>query len=233
MLVNFVDIIIIAFIVLGGLLGFKRGVIRSLVQLVGTVCVALIAYSLKGYLASFLMNFLPFFDFGGIFTGVPAMSILMYELVSFVVIYVVLYCILNIFVSLSGLIEKILKLTIVMAIPSKILGFIVGAIEGLAFAFIVIFIMFHISATTNFVEESKSGVIILERMPLMSQVMNKTTIALDNINKLANEFKDNDNRKELNIQVLSTLIHYNIISVEKVEELGEAGKLDIENVTFS
>lgn len=230
---NFVDILIIAFVVFGGILGFRKGVIRSLVQLVGAVCVAIIAYSLKGYLANFLMGFLPFFDFGGVFRGVPAMSILMYELVSFVVIYVVLYCILNIFISLSGLIEKLLKLTIVMAIPSKILGLIVGAIEGLAFAFIIVFVLFHISATTNYVEESKSGVIVLERMPLMSQVMNKTTIALDNINKLANEFKDNENRKELNIQVLSTLIHYNIITAEKVEELGEAGKLDIENVTFS
>ena len=157
----------------------------------------------------------------------------MYELVSFVVIYVVLYCILNIFISLSGFIEKLLKLTIVLAIPSKIMGFILGAIEGIAFAFLVIFIMFHIPATTNYVKDSASGIILLERLPFMSTVMNKTTLALDEIVDMANDFKDNENRKELNIRVLSTLIHYNIISVEDVEKLGEDGKIDIENVTFS
>lgn len=230
---NFVDIIIIVFGVFGALLGLKRGVIRSLVQLIGTICIAIIAYTLKGYLANFLMGFMPFLDFGGIFKGVTAMSILMYELVSFVVIYVVLYCVLNIFISLSGLIEKLLKFTVVLAIPSKIMGFILGAIEGIAFAFLVIFIMFHIPATTNYVKDSASGIILLERLPFMSTVMNKTTLALDEIVDMANDFKDNENRKELNIRVLSTLIHYNIISVEDVEKLGEDGKIDIENVTFS
>ncbi len=230
---NFIDIIVIVFLLLGALAGFHKGVIKSLVQLIGTMCVAIIAYELKGLVADFLMEHLPFFDFGGIFLGVPAMSILMYELASFVVIYVILYCILNILISLSGIIEKLLKMTVVLAIPSKILGLIVGAIEGLAFAFLVLFIMFHIPATTNYVKDSTSGIILLERMPFMSTVMNKTTLALNDINDLANKFKDNNNRKELNIQVLSTLIHYKIISKEEVEKLGENNKLDIENVTFS
>ena len=198
------------FLLLGALAGFHRGVIKSLVQLIGTMCIAIIAYELKGFVANFLIEHLPFFDFGGI-----------------------LYCILNILITLSGVIEKLLKMTIVLAIPSKILGLIVGAIEGLAFAFLVLFILFHIPATTNYVKDSTSGIILLERMPFMSTVMNKTTLALDEIVDMANDFKDNENRKELNIRVLSTLIHYNIISVEDVEKLGEDGKIDIENVTFS
>ncbi len=229
---NIIDIIIILFAVFGGIIGFRRGVIRSLVQLLGTVCIAIIAYTFKGVIANFLMDKLPFFDFGGIFSGVPAMSILIYELVSFVVIYVVLYCILNIFISLSGLIERLLKLTVVLAIPSKIFGFILGAIEGLAFVFLIVYICFHIPFTTNYVKDSQMGIILLERMPFMSTVMNKTTLALDDINKLANNFSG-ENKKELNIQVLSTLIHYNIISIEDVEKLGEKNKIDIENVKFS
>ena len=230
---NFIDIIVIVFLLLGALAGFHRGVIKSLVQLIGTMCIAIIAYELKGFVANFLIEHLPFFDFGGIFHGVSAMTILMYEMASFIVIYVVLYCILNILITLSGVIEKLLKMTIVLAIPSKILGLIVGAIEGLAFAFLVLFILFHIPATTNYVKDSTSGIILLERMPFMSTVMNKTTLALKDINELANRFKDNDNRKELNIQVLSTMVHYKIITKEEVEKLGKANKIDIENVTFS
>ncbi len=230
---NVVDIIILVCLVLGALAGFHKGVIKSLVQLIGTVGIAVLAYYLKDFAADFLIDKLPFFNFGGIFEGVTAMNVVLYELVSFVVIYVVLYCVLNIIISLSGLIEKLLKLTVVLAIPSKILGLIVGAIEGLAFAFLIVYIMFQIEFTTNFVKESTSGVVLLERMPLMGQIMAKTTLAMEDINKLLNEFKDNENRKEVNVQVFSTLVHYNIVDKDEVLKIIKDKKLELDNVTFS
>lgn len=230
---NFVDIIIIVFLVLGALLGFKKGVIKSLVQLIGTVSIALIAFVLKDYLANFLMEKLPFFNFGGIFEGVTAMNILLYELLSFVVIYIILYCILNIVIAVSGLIEKILKLTVVLAIPSKILGAIVGAIEGLAFAFLIVFVLYQSTPTSKMVNDSKMGVILLERLPFMGQVMAKSTLAMEDINELINNFDENGDRKDLNVKVISTMIHYNIISKDEVRKLGEKGKIDLENVQFS
>ncbi len=229
---NFVDVIIILFFAFGAFFGFRKGVIKSLVQLIGTVSIAIIAYILKDYLANFLMDKLPFFNFGGIFNGISAMNIIVYELLSFIVIYIILYCILNIIISISGLIEKLLKLTIVLAIPSKILGAIVGAIEGLAFAFIVTFILFQTAPTTNYVKESATGIILLERLPFMGQVMVKTTLAMEDINELINTDKSTD-KKALNVKILSTMIHYNVISKEKVQELGDAKKIDLENIQFS
>lgn len=229
---NFVDIIIIVCLVLGALSGFHKGVIKSLVQLVGTVSVAIIAYVLKDYLANFLMDKLPFFDFGGRFAGLTSMNILIYELVSFIVIYILLYCILNIIISLSGIIEKILKLTVVLAIPSKILGAIVGAIEGLAFAFLITFVLFQTGPTSNYVSSSKTGIILLERLPFMSQVMLKTTCAMEDISKLIDDFDEEENRKDLNVKILSKMITYNIISKEDVKKLGDAKKIDLENVQY-
>ena len=230
---NFVDIFILVCLGLGAFFGFRKGVIKSLVQLIGTVSIALIAYILKDYLANFLMEKLPFFNFGGIFNGLSAMNILIYELLSFIVIYIVLYCILNIIISISGLIEKLLKLTIVLAIPSKILGAILGAIEGLAFAFIIIFVLFQTAPTTNYVKDSATGIILLERLPFMSQVMAKTTLAMEDINNLIADFGENEDKKDLNVKILSTMIHYNIISKEEVEKLGDAKKVDLENIEFS
>ncbi len=230
---NVVDIIILVCLGLGAFAGFRKGVIKSLVQLIGTVGIAVLAYYLKDFVAEFLIEKLPFLNFGGIFEGVSAMNVILYELVSFVVIYVVLYCVLNIIISISGLVEKLLKLTIVLAIPSKILGLIVGAIEGLAFAFLIVYCMFQVNLTTNYVKESTSGVVLLERMPLMGQIMAKTTLAMEDVNKLLNEFKDNDNRKELNVQVFSTLVHYNIIDKDEALKIIKDKNLDLENVTFS
>lgn len=230
---NFVDIIILVCLGLGAFSGFRKGVIKSLVQLVGTVSVAIIAYYLKDYLANFLMSKLPFFDFGGIFTGLTSMNIIVYELVSFIVIYILLYCVLNIVISVSGLIEKLLKMTVVLAIPSKILGAIVGAIEGLAFAFLITFILFQTTPTTKYVSNSATGIILLERLPFMGQMMAKTTLAMEEVNDLIADFDEDGDRKDLNIRIVSTLIHYNVISIESVEKLGEQNKLDLTNVKFA
>ena len=88
---NLADVIVILIVLLFTFWGFKRGVIKTLVQLVGTCAVLVLAWVFKDSLANLLMKFLPFFDFGGIFTGITSMNIVIYELISFVVIYILLY----------------------------------------------------------------------------------------------------------------------------------------------
>ena len=115
---NLIDVISILIILLFGVIGLKRGVIRSLVQFVGTCAVLVLAFVFKDALAGFLMQYLPFFDFGGIFQGISSINILIYELLSFIVIYILMYCVLSIIINLAGLVEKLLDLTVILAIPS-------------------------------------------------------------------------------------------------------------------
>ncbi|MEG0977220.1 MAG: CvpA family protein [Bacilli bacterium] len=230
---NFIDIIIIVCLLVGAFLGFKKGVIKTLVQLIGMFAIIIISYTLKDMLAGFLIKVMPFFNFGGVFEGVTAINIIMYELISFIVIFVVLYCILNILISLSGMVEKLLKLTIVLAIPSKILGLIVGAIEGLVFSFLLIFILFHVGPTTKYVNDSSMGIILLERTPFIGQVMAKSTLALEEINDSIKSFDLKGDKKALNSQVVSTLIYYNLVDKDTIKKLIEDKKLDLENMTFS
>lgn len=226
---NWMDIVCIIIILMYVVLGFKRGVIRTGVQLVGTLAVLVIAFVFKDLLANFLMDILPFFNFAGIFNGITAMNILIYELVSFIVIFVIMYCILNILLSISGLIEKLLKLTIVLAIPSKILGAILGLIEGIVMAFLISFIMLHLAPTEKYIMNSEVAIVVLERTPIIGAVAAKTTLALEDINKTLDELKDNENREEANFRVLHSLIYYQVISKEDAQKLIDSDKLHFTN----
>ena len=219
---NIIDVVSILIILLFGVIGLKKGVIKSLVQLVGTCAVLVLAFVFKDYLANFLMEHLPFFNFGGVFDGISSINILIYELISFVVIYILLYCVLSIIINLAGLVEKLLELTVILAIPSKILGGIVGLIE-------VTFILFHIPATEGMVADSKFSIILLERTPIIGSLAASTTQALERIDELLDEIDENSNREDVNFQVLHTLVYYNIISKEDAQKLIDDGKIVFSN----
>lgn len=224
---DIISVVVILVILLCGVLGFKKGVIKTGVQLVGTICVLIIAYALKDSVANLLMKYLPFFNFGGIFEGITAINILMYEMISFIVIFILLYCILNILLTLSGAVEKILKFTIVLAIPSKILGFILGLMEGIIFTYMVLFVFLHLPQTENMVMDSKVALVVLERTPFIGSVALRTTLALEQINDTVKDLDENSNRDEANFNVIHTLIYYKIVSQEEVEDLMNSGKLKV------
>lgn len=224
---DIISVAVILVILLCGVLGLKKGVIKTGVQLIGTICVLIIAYALKDSVANLLMKYLPFFNFGGIFEGITAINILMYEMISFIVIFILLYCILNILLTLSGAVEKLLKFTIILAIPSKILGFILGLMEGVIFTYMILFVFLHLPQTENMVMDSKVALVVLERTPFIGSVALKTTLALEKINDIVTDLNDDTSRDEINFNVIHTLVYYKIISQEDVEELMKSGKLRV------
>lgn len=221
--------ILILIILFYGVYGFKRGVIKTGVSLVGTIAVLVISYVFKDYLANFLMEHLPFFNFGGIFNGISSINILMYEMISFIFIFVILYCILNILLSLSGLIEKLLKMTIILAIPSKILGAILGLIEGIIVAYLVSFVFIHIPLTEEYVMNSKTSIVLLERTPVIGEMALKTTLALQEINKDLSNVKTEEEIDSANLKVLHTLIYYKLIDQNDAQKLIDSKKIVFKN----
>ena len=222
---NVIDIICIVIIVLFGIIGLRKGVIKSLVQLIGTCAVIVLAFVFKDVLANFLMKYLPFYNFGGVFEGITSINVLIYELISFIVIYIILYCILSIVINLAGIVEKLIDITVILAIPSKILGGIVGLIEGVIMAFLVAFILFHIPATEPMVADSKFSIVLLERTPIIGSLASSSTKALEEIDEIVSEMQDNENREEVNFQVLHVLVTYNIIFKEDAQRLIDDNKI--------
>ena len=224
-----IDIICILIIGIYTYLGWKRGIIRSAVSLIGTFIVCVLSWTLKDVLASFLIEKMPFFNFAGIFNGISAINILIYQVISFVIIFVVLYCLLNIVINLSKIVDKLIKLTLVFALPSKILGAILGLIEGIVTAFLLIFVLFHVPFTTSMVNDSKLGLIILERTPIIGNLSVPTTLSLEEIERIiANDQGSNDIETK-NLKVLHTLISYKLITAEDAQKLIDSDKMHFNN----
>ncbi len=226
---NIITVAIILIVLLYMVLGFKRGVIKTGVSLVGTIAILVVSYVLKDVIANFLMDKLPFFNFGGVFEGITSINILMYNMLSFIVVFVILYCVLNILLTLSGLIEKILKLTVILAIPSKILGALLGLIEGILVAFLFSFVFLHLAPTEKYVMDSKLAIILLERSPFIGRMATSTTLALEDINNIVNSLKEDDDRSEANFKVLHQLIYWKVISVDEAQKLIDDKKLEFNN----
>ena len=226
---NIMSVVIILIVLLYVALGFKRGVIKTGVSLIGTIAILVVSFVLKDIVANFLMEHLPFFNFGGIFEGITSINILMYEMISFIVVFVVLYCVLNILLTLSGLIETLLKFTIVLAIPSKILGALLGLVEGVIVAFLVAFVFLHLAPTEKYVMDSKLAIVLLERTPFIGKMTTSTTLALEDINKIVNSLKEDDNRSEANYKVLHQMIYWKVITVEQAQKLINDKKIEFDN----
>ena len=225
---NIISAVIILIVLLYVVLGFKRGVIKTGVSLIGTIAILIISYVLKDVIANFLMEKLPFFNFGGIFDGITSINVLMYNMISFIVVFVILYCILNILITLSGLVEKILKITVILAIPSKILGALLGLIEGVLVAFLITFVLLHLAPTEKYVMDSPLAIVLLERTPFIGRMTTSTTLALEDINKIVNSLKEDDNRSEANYEVLHKLIYWKVITVEEAQKLIDNKKIEFE-----
>ena len=109
---NIVDVIILLLILLGGVVGFKEGVIKKLTSVIGLVIVVVLSFILKNKISIVFYENLPFFDLWGAYKGIQVLNILFYEMLAFVIIAAVLSIIYRIILGLTGMIEKILKATI-------------------------------------------------------------------------------------------------------------------------
>ena len=105
---NIIDLLIIIFILIGAVVGFKRGFTSSLFNFVGVILVVIIAYFLKNPVSEFLMSFCPFFNFGGIIKGVTVLNIAVYEIIAFILVFSLLMIGLKALLMATGILETLL-----------------------------------------------------------------------------------------------------------------------------
>ncbi|MBP3635824.1 MAG: CvpA family protein [Bacilli bacterium] len=221
------DIIIILFILFGGLVGFKRGIIKQSVITIGMIFVIVLSFILKNPVSALMYKHLPFFTFGGLLENVAVLNILLYEVIAFFLVFSILSAILLILVKISSIMEKILKATIILAIPSKILGAIFGMIEYYLVVFIVMFILmqptFKLNNTDLF-KYSKLKNVILEKTPFMSAVVENSLSTFNEINDLTKN-KDDSDDKEFNCECINIMVKNKIIEEDSIEYLYSKNKI--------
>lgn len=226
-----VDIVILIIILLGAVIGFKRGFTRSLVSALGFIVIAILAYFLKNPLSILLYENLPFFKFGGILKGVTVLNIALYELLAFVIVLAILGVALKILMVATSVFEKILKITIILGIPSKIMGAVVGALEAFVIVFISLYALSLPIFNISIVNDSNWKDTILNKTPILSAFSKDTMQVIDEFAGIKEKYKDNNkNAEEFNKEVLDLFLKYDVVKVSSIDKLVEKGKLQINNI---
>lgn len=228
---NTVDYIIIAILLISALVGFKNGVLNSVVTFVGTLLVIVLAFYLKNPVSTLLYDNLPFFDLGGKFSGIETFNILIFEAISYLLTLVILATILGIIAKVTGVVSKFMNATLILGLPSKLLGAVFGVIEGYVIAFIVVFVLGLISTTATMVKTSKYSDMIMTKTPVLSNVVGDTYKSITEVYDICVKNQKKDDKTEANKDSLNVLLKYKIISVESADKLIEKGKLDFKGAT--
>ena len=219
---NIIDAVIILFLLLGAVVGFKQGVLKKTVSFAGLLLIIILSFSLKNYVSVLMYENLPFFNFWGLLTGLEILNVILYELIAF------LFIIFIVVVGITGIVEFILKMTIILAIPSKLLGMVVGFLEYYIIAFVVLFILtqpiFHISI----LNDSKYKDFILNNTPIVSSYAKKTLKTYKETWDIIKKH-DNDNTVDINTSLLEVMLKNKIITVDSTEKLIKKDKLHIKN----
>ena len=227
---NIIDAIIFLIILMGAVVGFKNGVIRQTVSLVGFLLVIILAFILKNPLSLWMYEHLPFFNFWGILKGVTVINILLYEVLAFLILVAIFSIILKIILMAAKIIEKILEFTVILGIPSKILGIFVGALEYYLFVFVLLYVVTLPIFDTKSIKESKFAVNILEKTPVLSSYTEDATKVLNDFVALKDKYEKSSNSEEFNKDALKVLLEYKVVDVKSVDKLVERNKIKINDI---
>lgn len=223
---NIVDIIIIIFILLCGVVGYKRGVFKQLVLCVGLILIFYLAYKFKDPVGEFFLLRLPIFDFPNLFKGVVTLNIIVYQTLAFVLVLAVLLLIFDFILSITGLFEKLLRITIILGIPSKILGFIGGLIEGYVIAFVILFFLTQPAFSFQFFQDSNLSQKILTSSPVLTDITKDTVEVVKEIYAL----KDEKDTKLLNQKSLDIMLEHGMVTYDTAKKLSDEDKINFEGI---
>lgn len=228
---NIVDIIIIGVLISGIGLGFVRGFFKQTVMFLGTILSVILAFVFKNPLSLMMYKSLPFFKFGGLFSGLTSLNILLYEALAFIIALVIMSIVLAVIIKVTGVIEKLLKLTVVLAIPSKILGMIVGLIQSLVIVYISLFVASLPIINAPYLDDSKYANLIINYTPFLSSVTDGATNTYNEISEFIDENKDNNiDTTTKNKNIVEIMLKNDVVTTDNVKLLVDKGKLDIDNV---
>lgn len=223
---NLLDVFIIMIFLSFFVMGFKNGVIREVVNLVGIILVLVVSYLLKDWIGYYLCIYAPFFEFSGALKGFSSFNILMYQGISFFIVFGVLLSIYAMIVKTSALIQKIVNLTIILILPSKILGGIVGILKGWLLLFMSLIILMIPFGSSSFIRESSLTKKILYQTPVISNYTGKFMNSLKDVYEMVHQVrKKKITSTEADIKSIKIMLDYKMVNRKTVETLLEKNKL--------
>lgn len=223
---NIIDILIIVVLILFAILGFHRGVIKSLIILLGFIIVIILSYTLKNYIGDFFVLNLPFVKFGRFLAGVQALNVIMYQVIAFIILLILFGLVYRFLVLASGIFEKILRVTIILGIPSKLLGLLVGFLEGYLVVYIGLFILSQPFLKMELLSESRYAEKVLNNSPVISNVAEESLNLFNKVQKLISM----ENKDELNKELVKLILEEKVTSKEVMQQLVSKEKITGEDI---
>lgn len=217
---NIIDVVIVLLIILSFINGYKRGVLKEVVMLCGTIVIYIVSFLLKDKLGLILCKILPFFNLDGL----VSLNILIYQLIAFFLIASFLFSIFGIVLKFTGVLQKLVNMTIILTIPSKILGGILGLVEGYIVIFALLIILSVPFKNIDIFKNSNLNNKIITSSPILSSTLGNLDDLIIDIYDIKID-KDQDKDK-INDKILDMYIDYNVISREDLDSIIKSGKLD-------
>lgn len=222
---NIVDIIILAILATFALIGFKRGVLKSLVAFVGFILIVCLAYIFKDILGNIMILDLPFIKFS-IAGGSVIMNIVLYQTIAFLIILILLGIVYKILLAITGIVEKILKLTIILGIPSKILGLIVGILEGIIIVYLLLFFAVQPYIKMDILDNSNFAKTILNKTPILSSFSENTLVIINEVD----EAVKNKDEVDFDLKLTDLILKRKVVSPEIMQKLVDSKKIEIDGI---
>lgn len=229
---NVFDIGIILLFIMFLIIGFKNGVIKEIVALIGIILIFIVSFNLKGILGNVLCTFLPFFKFTGAIEGITTINILVYQVIAFMIVFSILLSVYAIALKLSKFLQKIVNLTIVLWLPSKFLGALVSFVKGYIILFAILIVLMIPLKNQPLFSESSLTNYILYKTPILSRSGGNFTASVTEIYDLASKVSKKEMTSDsANLKTLDIMLKYKIVDKKIVERLIKLHKLDnINNV---
>lgn len=224
---NIVDVVIILVLLMGAVIGFKRGLTGSLLNFLGFIIVIAAAYLLKNPVSALMYKFLPFFSFGGVIKGVTVLNIALYELIAFLLVASLLMAILKLVIFASSLFEKLLAFTIILGIPSKLLGMVIGIVQHFVIVFIVLYLLNLPFFNIDILNQSKYKDKILNSTPILSNLVGDTLDVVYEFADLKDKYEVINDPNQFNLETLDLFLKHKVITVDAVKGLIDSNKLQI------
>ena len=219
---NIFSIVIVLLILLCGVLGNKRGILKELVIIVGTIVVFALSFFLKDFIAEIFCTYLPFFNFKIPLGNLISLNIIFYQLIAFLILVILFRLILQILIDVTGIFSKIINATIILALPNKLLGFVVGLLEGYILMFIILNVIAIPMSGSELFMESKVRQFIVNDTPVLKDSLGGLNYAIEDVLSLSS----NDDRNTNDLKVIDIMLKYKVVSTDFMNKVKETGKLD-------
>ena len=229
---NIFDITIIIFILLFGVDGLKRGVIKEGVSFLGILVIFFVSYTFKGYIGDLLCKYFPFFEFGGSLKGLVSLNILIYQLAGFFLLFFILAGVFHIIFSTSKFLQNIVNATIILVPISALGGFLIGLVRGFLVTLLILLALLIPCHQFNMLMDSELANTILYKIPIVSDYVSDISKSELEVADLVVDIKDKKiTKNEANLKLIDSMIKYDVVDAHTVKQLDALDKLkDIEGI---